>query len=86
MGYQSGFHAPNGSADFLGFRKTHSGVTEVIYDDGVSRRVVWKVMGTQINEASLSDGLCHAVCALRVVPALISELSKRSITLERVSP
>ncbi len=85
MGYQSGFHAPNGSADFLGFRKTRSGATEVIYDDGVSCRMVWKVLGSQVNEASLSDGLCHAVGALRVVPALISELSKRSITLERIS-
>lgn len=84
MGYQTGFHAPNGGADFLGFRKTRAGATEVIYDDGVSRRMVWRVAGTQVNEAQLSAGLSHAVGALKIVPALIAEMSKRAIALERV--
>ncbi|MFT7059697.1 MAG: hypothetical protein ACJASV_002208 [Pseudorhodobacter sp.] len=84
MGYQSAFHAPNGGADFLGFRKTRAGTTEVIYDDGVSRRMVWLVSGTQVNEAQLSDALSHAVGALRIVPALIAEMNKRSIALERI--
>lgn len=84
MGYQTGFHAPNGGADFLGFRKTRAGITEVVYDDGVSRRMVWRVAGSQVNEAQLSDGLCHAVGALKIVPALIAEMSKRAIALERV--
>lgn len=84
MGYESGFHAPDGGGDFLGFRKTRCGATEVIYDDGVSRRMVWRVQGTLVNEARLAEGLRKAVASLRVVPALISELSQRSITLERV--
>jgi hypothetical protein len=84
MGYQSGFHAPGGGADFLGFRKTRAGTTEIIYDDGVSRRMVWQVSGAQADEASLSDALSHAVMALRVVPAMLSEMSRRSILLERI--
>lgn len=84
MGYQTGFHAPNGGADFLGYRKTRAGATEVIYDDGVSRRMVWRVAEQQFNEAHLSDGLSNAVQALRVVPALIAEMRKRAIALERV--
>jgi len=84
MGYQSGFHAHGGGADFLGFRKTRAGTTEIIYDDGVSRRMVWQVSGAQADEASLSDALSHAVRALRVVPAMLSEMSRRSILLERI--
>lgn len=84
MGYQSGFHAPNGGADFLGYRKGRNGGTEIVYDDGVSRRMVWRVAGHAVNEAHLSDALRHAVRALKVVPALISEVGKRAIALERV--
>ncbi|WP_323007698.1 hypothetical protein [Pseudorhodobacter sp.] len=82
MGYQTGFHAPNGSADFLGFRKGRNGDTEVVYDDGISRRLVWRVSGAAVNEAHLSDALRHAVGALKVVPALITEAGKRAIALE----
>jgi hypothetical protein len=32
----------------------------------------------------LSDALSHAVGALRIVPALIAEMNKRSIALERI--
>jgi hypothetical protein len=85
MGYQNGFHAPHGGADFLGFRKARNGSTEVIYDDGVSRRMIWRVAGAQVNEAHLSDALRNAVSALRVVPALITELGKRAIALERIT-
>jgi hypothetical protein len=85
MGYQTGFHAPHGGADFLGFRKTRSGSTEIVYDDGVSRRMVWRVASQQVNEAHLSEALRHAVSALRVVPAMIAEVGKRAIALERVS-
>ena len=85
MGYQTGFHAPNGGADFLGYRKGRNGGTEIVYDDGVSRRMVWRVSGHQVNEAHLSDALRNAVTALRVVPALITEVGKRAIALERVS-
>lgn len=85
MGYQTGFHAPNGGADFLGYRKARNGGTEVVYDDGVSRRMVWRVAGHQVNEAHLSDALRNAVTALRVVPAMITEVGKRAIALERIT-
>jgi hypothetical protein len=84
MGYQSGFHAPNGGAQFLGFRKARNGSTEVVFDDGVSRRMIWRVLNNQFDERHLSDALCQAVSALKVVPALIAEAGKRAITLERV--
>ena len=84
MGYQTGFHAPHGGADFLGFRKARNGGTEIVYDDGVSRRMVWRVASQQVNEAHLSDALRHAVTALRVVPAMIAEVNKRAIAVERV--
>jgi hypothetical protein len=84
MGIQTGFHAPNGGGDFLGYRKARNGGTEVVYDDGVSRRIVWRVSGHAVNEAQLSDALRQAVSALKVVPALISEVGKRAIALERV--
>ncbi|MGO4907851.1 hypothetical protein ACEN2J_05900 [Pseudorhodobacter sp. W20_MBD10_FR17] len=84
MGYQSGFHAPNGGAHFLGFRKARNGSTEVVFDDGVSRRIIWRVANPQVNEAHLSDALRSAVLAIKVVPALISEVAKRAIALERV--
>ncbi|MFN3822811.1 MAG: hypothetical protein ACK4RN_02420 [Pseudorhodobacter sp.] len=85
MGYQTGFHAPNGGADFLGYRRSRTGVTEVVYDDGVSRRMVWRVAGRDVREADLSAALGEAVGALRVVPALITELKKRAIAIERIS-
>lgn len=84
MGYHAGFHAPHGGADFLGFRKTRSGGTEVVYDDGVSRRMVWRVEG-RADEARLVDALSLAVGALKVVPALMHELKKRAIAVERVT-
>ena len=84
MGYHAGFHAPHGGADFLGFRKNRAGFTEVVYDDGVSRRMVWRVEG-QPCEARLVDALSEAVGALRVVPALMVELKKRAILVERIT-
>ncbi|MDZ4136274.1 MAG: hypothetical protein U1D06_11895 [Paracoccaceae bacterium] len=85
MGHTTGFHAPNGGANFLGFRKSRTGGTEVVYDDGVSRRMVWRVAPEQVNEAQLSDALSLAVGALRVVPALMTELRKRAISVERIT-
>ncbi len=84
MGVHAGFHAPNGGADFLGFRKTRAGETEVVYDDGVSRRMVWRVQGNDIDDHRLADALSHAVGALRIVPALMDELKKRAIPVERI--
>jgi hypothetical protein len=81
MGYQTGFHAPHGG-QFLGYRKARNGSTEVVYDDGVSRRMVWQV--AEVDEARLSDALSEAVGALRIVPALMTELRKRAIQVERI--
>lgn len=83
MGYQTGYHAPNGGAGFLGYRKTRQGQTEVVYDDGVSCRMVWRLGGEMVDEAGLSDALAEAVGASRVVPALMTELRKRAISVER---
>lgn len=86
MGRQAGFHAPHGGADFLGYRRTRTGRVEVVYDDGVSRRMVWAVGdGGEVDEDRLSDALSEAVGQLRVVPALMAELKKRAIPVERIT-
>ena len=82
MGQQTTFHAPHGGADFLGYRK-RAGETEIVYDDGVARRMVWRVSSVA-NEARLSDALRAAVGSLRVVPSLYDELKKRAIAIERI--
>jgi hypothetical protein len=84
MGQQSTFHAPHGGADFLGWRKTRAGATEIVYDDGVTRRMVWRVATDDPSEARISEALRVAVSALRVVPTLHDELKKRAIAIERV--
>jgi hypothetical protein len=83
MGHQASFHAPHGGADFLGMRKGRSGGTEIVYDDGVTRRMVWRVQ-LGANEARISDALRVAVNSLKVVPSLYDELKKRAIAIERI--
>jgi hypothetical protein len=85
MGHQAAFHAPHGGADFLAMRKNRTGDTEIVYDDGVARRIIWRVEAPEVNEARLTDALRVAVGALRVVPALYNELKKRAIAVERVA-
>lgn len=85
MGLQSTFHAPHGGADFLGWRKTRAGATEIVYDDGVARRMVWRVATTDPSEDRIADALRVAVGSLRVVPTLYDELKKRAIAIERVA-
>lgn len=85
MGLNATFHAPNGGADLLGWRRTQSGGTEIIYDDGVARRITWRVAGPDPSELRLSDALRVASRSLRVVPALQVELKKRAIAIERIS-
>ncbi len=85
MGLQNSFHAPHGGADFLGWRKTRAGGTEIIYDDGVARRMVWRVAGNDPSEARICDALRQAVGSLRVVPSLYDELKKRAIAIERIT-
>lgn len=85
MGHQLSFHAPHGGADFLGLRKTRMGTTEIVYDDGVTRRMVWRVASLGQSEERISDALRVAVGALRVVPTLYDELKKRAIAIERIA-
>lgn len=85
MGQQASFHAPHGGADFLGWRKTRNGGTEIVYDDGVARRLVWRAEIVPGHESRLSDALQVAVSSLRVIPALYDELKKRAIQIEAVS-
>jgi len=35
------FHSSRGGFDILGLRKAASGSIEIVYDDGVARRLVW---------------------------------------------
>ncbi len=83
MGQQATFHAPHGGADFLGWRKRR-GATEIVYDDGVARRMIWRVEGEAPNEARIEDALRVAVSALRIVPTLYDELKKRAIAIEKI--
>lgn len=85
MGIQATFHGPHGGADFLAMRKGRTGTMEIVYDDGVARRIIWRVDQRDHDETRLSDALRVAVAALRVVPALYDELKKRSIAVERVA-
>lgn len=83
MGLQTTFHAPNGSADFLGWRKARDGATEIVYDNGADRRMVWRVADAT-TEARIVDALRVSVSSLRVLPALYDELKKRAIAIEQV--
>lgn len=84
MGHQASFHAPHGGADFLGLRTNRLGVTEIVYDDGVARRMVWRISSGEIKDGKITDALRVAVGSLRVVPTLYDELKKRAIGIERV--
>lgn len=85
MGHQASFHAPHGGADFLGMRKNRNGATEIVYDDGVTRRMVWRVTDSLPNEERISEAMRVAVRSLRVVPTLHDELKKRAIAIERIA-
>jgi hypothetical protein len=84
MAQNLAFHSTCGGYDFLGLRKTSRGTTEIVYDDGVKRRMIWKVSGYEVNEARLCDALRLAVNNVRVIPALYQELKKRSIAIEMI--
>lgn len=84
MATLSTFHSSCGGFDFLGIRKGRSGGFEIVYDDGVTRRLVWRVQG-KAGEAQLGDALQNAVNKPRVLPAMYSELKKRSIAIEAVA-
>lgn len=83
MGFQASFHGPLGTTDFLGLRTSRLGATEIVYDDGLKQRFVWRVAG-KFGETVLSDALQAAVQANRVLPTLFEELKKRAIQIDRV--
>jgi hypothetical protein len=84
MGQQA-FHAPHGGADFLALRKGRTGAAEIVYDDGVARRMIWRIETRDVSEHRVVDALRVAVGSLRVVPALYNELRKRAIAIEQVA-
>lgn len=77
-------HSPHGAGDFLGLRKTRSGDLEIVYDDGVARRMIWRVAGHPDIQLA-GEALRAALDANRVLPALYTELKKRAIAIEAVS-
>ncbi len=85
MGTQTTFHAPGNGADFLGWRISRAGATEIVYEDGAAHRMVWRVASDTPDEGSISEALQLAVSALRVVPTMIEELKKRAIAVERIA-
>ena len=79
--HSASFHATC-SRNFLGLRHNPHGVIEIVYDDGVSRRMVWRAAGPGAAEPRICEALRLAVEEQRVVPALYAELTKRAISIE----
>jgi hypothetical protein len=83
----SSFHSSAARHTFLGLRTTPKGAMEIVFDDGEARhRMVWRVKSPDTNEARIGEALKLAVDQVRVLPALYSELKKRSIAIEAVGP
>lgn len=84
MGLEGSFHAPDGAADFLGWRQ-RQGTTEIIYDDGGARRIIWRAEGADLSPARLSEALREAVSKPRILTSLYEELKKRAIGIEKIN-
>lgn len=80
MALQSTFHAPIG-ANFLGWRVSRAGRTEIVYEDGAAHRQVWRLTSACPDER-LVEALQLAVASHHVVPCLMEELKKRAIAVE----
>ncbi|HEY0275855.1 MAG TPA: hypothetical protein VGC31_07265 [Paenirhodobacter sp.] len=80
---RTGYRTSGGGFDLLGVRK-RQGAVEIVYDDGVVQRRVWRVSGFQ-TEGQLDEALTRAAREVRVLPALFAELRKRAITIEIVT-
>lgn len=78
------FHSSRGGFDILGLRKAASGSIEIVYDDGVARRLVWRVR-SPAPDHTIGEVLRYAVDQTRVLPALYSELKRRAIAIEAVA-
>lgn len=84
MGRSLSFSAPHGGGDVLALRHTSSGQPQIIYDDGVGRRIVWRV-ASPVAEPRLIEALRVAATRLKIVPALLEELKKRAILVDRAT-
>ncbi len=84
MPVQSTYHSASGAADFLGFRKGASGSTEIVYDDGRRRRLVWRVRSAA-PDGMLGEALSLAVNQRQVVPALYAELKRLGVAIELIA-
>ncbi|MGV8986414.1 MAG: hypothetical protein ACOH2H_09040 [Cypionkella sp.] len=80
MALQSTFHAPL-SADFLGWRVSRAGRTEIVYEDGAAHRQIWRLTDARPDER-LVEAMQLAVASPHVVPCLMEELKKRAIAVE----
>ena len=78
------YHSSLGGVDFLGLRHSPTGAVEIVYDDGVKRRLVWRVQ-SKVRESLIDEALRRAVNQPRVVSAMYSELKRRSIAIEAVA-
>ncbi len=58
---------------------------EIVYDDGATRRMVWRVSAPDTPQDRIGDALRMALTQVRVVPALHSELKKRCISVETIA-
>ena len=61
------------------------GPVEIVYDDGVTKRLVWQETGVGADPDLLREVLARAVRAARVVPALHAELKRRAINVEMIA-
>ncbi|MDH3262502.1 MAG: hypothetical protein OEM24_00730 [Paracoccaceae bacterium] len=85
MAHYEAFHSSQGSGHFLGLRQARGGGgVEIVYDDGVARRMVWRVKTPGASMARIGEAMRVAAGHLRVVPALQAELRKRAISIEAV--
>ncbi|MBC7476551.1 MAG: hypothetical protein H7317_00470 [Pseudorhodobacter sp.] len=85
MGTQHTFHAPGKGADFLGWRISRAGTTEIVYENGLAQRMIFRICSGPCDETDMAEILQSAVRANRVVPALMGELKKRAIEVERLA-
>lgn len=85
MAHIEAFHSSQGGCHFLGLREARiGGGIEIVFDDGVARRMVWRVKTPGANLRRIGDALRAAVDSLRVIPTLQAELRKRAIAVEAV--
>ena len=61
------------------------GHLEKVYENGLAHRIIFRVCSGPCDETNMAEMLQSAVQANRVVPALMGELKKRAIEVERLA-